>query len=159
MAEKTQEVVNPGEYLITRNPLNSLYTKGIDSCVGLALIEKQKDSLKRGLIHSLYDGLANFDFSNTTNQLQKFLNEFDPKKSKAILCYNPFEAGDTNRLAEILRNKLISTNFPIFYICNRSNINQVPIYLKEMYLHSEKLYISHRTRDNSQLNFITLSLT
>ena len=53
--------INPREYKFSSNPNEVLYTSGLDSCVGLALIEEIDKTRKRGLAHVYWEGNKNVE--------------------------------------------------------------------------------------------------
>lgn len=136
--------VERGEFKITDNPNQSLYTDGLDSCVGLALIENRGE--KRGLGHVYYDGTTGFDLKGQDGFLDEFLSMLsNPDAYITYLRHKLDEnSGYENFMANHIYEYLRKMNIKLKVSDGQTEFNKKGIHYKDMAVHNDKLYIIYR---------------
>ena len=101
MGKKIIEI-SPGEYSFSKNPNEVLYTTGLVSCVGLALIEDINNERKRGLAHVYWGGnkevndpkqrlmLPKSEIERVDGFLKEFIGNFKGKNFEEIKEFGEF---------------------------------------------------------------------
>jgi len=151
MAKKIINVNKEEGYKITAEDNESLYVQGLDSCVGLALVEDE--GKKRGLAHIYFDG-SELDYEKTEKILENMLSEFqDPY---AYLVYNRFrydpKRGYENPMGDYVNRYLIDRKIKIKLIDALEECRGKHIFRKEVVLHNDKMYVLYRNGSGKLLN-------
>lgn len=143
--------VERGEFKITDNPNQSLYTEGLDSCLGLTLIENKGE--KRGLAHVYYDGKNNFNLKSQDSFLNDFLSNFS--NPNAYLTYIGHKFNGNSRYENLMANyvQILLGNRKIKVISDGLiEFERRYIFCKEMAVHNNKLYILYRDINKNLMN-------
>ena len=158
--------VKRGEYESTWDPEISLHTKGLDSCVGIALVEdilcENKIQRKRSLAHVYYDGKKDFDLKNTDRTLEGLFSGFN--KPLIYLAYNRFNVPElghfVNPMFDHINNWIHNNGGTIKDFDDtyegkrkiRGRIVNIPIQWKELTLLNNSVRIVYRDSNKLILN-------
>ena len=168
--KKIQTEVRNGEYKITTNPLESLFTKDLDSCIGLALVENIETSRKRGLAHYHYSGdmkylpgdgdfvLLDEDVSRADEFMKEFLGKFS--NPYAFLICNRFNLNKAQEyenlmftyVKKILGNNGIEVRLEDKNKSIKKGGNVSEILYKDIVLHNSKIHVLYKDSSDKILN-------
>jgi len=177
--EKFKTIIGRKKFITTENPLETLVTENLDSCVALALVEDLgKEPVneylprRRGLGHIytcgkvIYDKkeklmvLSEEDRKNTEEFMKEFLNKF--KDSYAFIIANRFvltKEDYENPLSDYVVQFLKEKDIPIKFLDKNKYLwvgekqkNKREIVYKNINLHHKRMYITYIDSGNTVLN-------